>query len=50
MGKLSELLTQNYPLIIADLANNHFGDKELAKEMIVELAEVQKKYNLTIKF
>lgn len=48
MGKLSELLTQNYPLIIADLANNHFGDKELAKEMIVELAEVQKKYNFTI--
>jgi len=48
MTRLSQILQDNYPLIIADLANNHSGDVELAKEMISELSKMQKKYNLNI--
>ncbi len=48
MSQLSQILQNNYPLIIADLANNHSGDVELAKEMIAELSKIQKKYNLKI--
>lgn len=48
MSQLLQILQNNYPLIIADLANNHSGDKELAKEMILELSEIQKKLKITI--
>ena len=38
----------NSPLVIADLANNHSGDIELAKQMILELSALQKKHKLKI--
>jgi len=38
--------------IIAELANNHFGDIDLAKQMIIELSEIKNKYkiNIIVKF
>jgi len=48
MLDLPSILQGNYPLVIADLANNHSGDIELANKMIEELASMQKKYNITI--
>ena len=41
MSQFSLILQNNYPLIIADLANNHSGDVELAKEMIAELSKMK---------
>lgn len=38
--------------IIAEIANNHFGDIDLAKQMIIELSEMKNKYkiNIIVKF
>ena len=41
MKTLSRYLSPARPLIIADLANNHSGNLELASEMIDELGELQ---------
>jgi len=48
MVSLTETLNQHYPLIVADLANNHNGDVDLAAKMIQELFEIQQKYKFTI--
>lgn len=34
--------------IIAELANNHSGDLNLARQMIVELSEIKKEHNFNI--
>lgn len=48
MLNISQILKNNSPLIIADLANNHNGDFDLAHQMINELSEIQKKYGFKI--
>jgi N-acetylneuraminate synthase len=48
VSNLLQILEKNYPLVIADLANNHSGDKNLAKLIIKELSELQEKYGLKI--
>jgi N-acetylneuraminate synthase len=48
MSELTNILQNNFPLIVADLANNHCGDIDLAIQMIEELADLQQKHNLTI--
>lgn len=48
MLNISQILKNNTPLIIADLANNHNGDFNLAYQMINELSEIQKKYGFKI--
>jgi len=48
MDLLSKHLHPIKPLIIADLANNHSGNLELATEMIEELGELQKKFGFKI--
>lgn len=48
MQTLSRYLSPVRPLIVADLANNHSGNLELAIEMIDELGELQKKFGFKI--
>lgn len=48
MKYLKEYLNPTSPLIVADLANNHSGNMQLAHEMIDELSELQKKYKFKI--
>jgi sialic acid synthase SpsE/quercetin dioxygenase-like cupin family protein len=48
MSNFLKILEENYPIVIADLANNHSGDKTLAKSMIDELFELQGKKSIVI--
>ena len=38
----------NLPIIVADMANNHSGSKDLALKIISELVDLKAKYGLPI--
>ena len=48
MKTWKEILDNSKPVIIADLANNHSGNIDLAEQMILDLSRIQKKYNFKI--
>jgi len=48
MLNLNNIYSSSEIFIIAELANNHSGDLELARQMIVELSEIKSEYKFKI--
>jgi sialic acid synthase SpsE/quercetin dioxygenase-like cupin family protein len=48
MQSIEKLVEWPKPLIIADLANNHTGDVGLAREIILELSQLQREFDFRI--